>query len=1513
MKHAKKGIALMLFLALLFGLLPTGAFPVAAAEETGSIQIQSEQTEPEQTESVQTEPEQTESVQTEPEQTEPVQTEPEQTEPVQTEPEQTEPVWIEPEQTEPAQTEPEQTETAEMQPEQLNSVEDAPIAITEGIAFSAVIEEAGDYVWFSFIPDDTCAFMIRGEATFDLNIAVYDSSENLVSGGDISAGNVYLPVVLNGSQEYRICVNFADAAQTGTVTVSADRKWDIHTTESFSSSISVDTAPECVAYVAETSDYYAFSVETSAEITVSLFDENNQCMRTVSGSGIVYIGETLTAGNTYMLVAATDTEEDSSIEIGLIRYRELAESVWTDTDVAWYGDEAGFIFTPKTSGVYAFKGSAEESTKATLQDLNGTELASGYLSFADSGPYFFCTMTAGESYLLVADFRFTSDSGIISVMMEKIPEVVDDSGEAVIGEFGDTALFVYTPAFTDRYLISWDSDYPFNIDISLENGEDLGYEYISSTESVYILNADTTYILRIRLTDYYSMGKVLFNIRAAHAYENAEEVLPTCTEEGLRTYTCKYCQELIQEVIPMTHEYDNGACVRCGDPYIVEMNVGFNVYEPEFADWQISKAYYSFTPSNNESYTFESNAGGDTVGYLYDCNGNLLTSNDDDDEGNPDFVITYTLEAGKTYYLVSEKYFAESDENLNVFLVVNHDFTTVVEPATCTEDGAETSICKICGYKKTRILNADHVWDEGVVVEESSCDVAGTIAYTCTVCGETETETEGGYGHSYYDDIYCYNCGKLLEDEGSCGSDLFWRIDSTQTLTISGSGAMADYQSYGDSAPPWNDYMQTIHKVIIEEGVTSVGAYAFYYFETVNEVSLPETLCSIEGYAFYGCGAENFYIPAAVTYIAPNAFCNYGSGVVLNIAESNAHYSADENALYNKEKTVLYDLVSHISGVYRIPECVTTIAENALSGNISYLIIPGSVSRIENNSLADSLNYDAIIRFEGDAPSFGDSAFDGKYGSFDGRAYYPADNETWTEAVMQDYGGYPQWTPILELFASGTCGSNLEWTLDSEATLTITGTGPMDDFGTIMTEDYEQIYNECPWEEYKNLIRKVILPQGITRIGQSAFEYCTAMQVINIPDTVTQIGSAAFQSCSSLTEIELPDSVQQLEGYGIFLDCVSLIRARLPEGITTIPDTMFGRCSALKEVNIPDSVTKIESAAFSSCYSLENVTLPDTITVIDYWAFQHCIRLKEINIPSSLIMIGGKAFRDCPNLTEIQLPEGLRSIAGGAFYDCTGLTQIVVPSTVEKIGWGAFAGCNGLKEMVIPEGIDYLGGTFWNCTGLETVTIPDSVTNIAYWAFRNCRSLKTVKLPEKLEYIGDGIFTNSGVDSITFPGDAPEFAIPNTVTDSTYNAFLNSTALAELDAPESLQSLTEDGTSTFAVTYPYSDAHVGTFGDITATAYYPGDNATWTEEVLAGDYGGNITWKPIAEKVIPGDLNGDNTVNDSDVEQLLWYTLFPEMNPINTEADFDGNGIVDDGDVEYLLWYTLFPELFPLY
>lgn len=152
---------------------------------------------------------------------------------------------------------------------------------------------------------------------------------------------------------------------------------------------------------------------------------------------------------------------------------------------------------------------------------------------------------------------------------------------------------------------------------------------------------------------------------------------------------------------------------------------------------------------------------------------------------------------------------------------------------------------------------------------------------------------------------------------------------------------------------------------------------------------------------------------------------------------------------------------------------------------------------------------------------------------------------------------------------SGTCGENLTWALDDEGTLTISGTGAM--------ENYEQF--KAPWYKLKKSIISVKIEYGVTTIGETALCCLDNLTNVSIPNTVTTIGFAAFNQCLKLQTVYLPNSVKTIEN-SAFGHCWELNSINIPENVTMIGEYAFYDCKILHSINIPYSVTNIGERAF---------------------------------------------------------------------------------------------------------------------------------------------------------------------------------------------------------------------------------------------------------------------------------------------------------------------------------------------
>ena len=232
-------------------------------------------------------------------------------------------------------------------------------------------------------------------------------------------------------------------------------------------------------------------------------------------------------------------------------------------------------------------------------------------------------------------------------------------------------------------------------------------------------------------------------------------------------------------------------------------------------------------------------------------------------------------------------------------------------------------------------------------------------------------------------------------------------------------------------------------KLIISEGVERIEEGAFMNCFSLHTVKIPDSVTYIGSYAFEKCGApvtvemepgeetelpdigtrdpnlglREVYIGKGVAYMGDTVFLDCGELQWIQVDPENAHYTSDDRGvLFNKGKTELIQAPGGITGSYTVPDGVVTIGQwaFALCPNLTAVEIPESVETIGNDafssvpnvgfSMASSLRE---IRFRGDAPVLGDSLFTG----ITATVYYPAGNGSWTEAVMQDYGGTITWVP----------------------------------------------------------------------------------------------------------------------------------------------------------------------------------------------------------------------------------------------------------------------------------------------------------------------------------------------------------------------------------------------------------------------------------------------------------------------------------------------------------------------
>ena len=355
---------------------------------------------------------------------------------------------------------------------------------------------------------------------------------------------------------------------------------------------------------------------------------------------------------------------------------------------------------------------------------------------------------------------------------------------------------------------------------------------------------------------------------------------------------------------------------------------------------------------------------------------------------------------------------------------------------------------------------------------------------------------------------------------GSFGDDLTWLLEVDDgVLTISGTGDMPDYDNSMDV--PWYPYRSRIRKVVVCDGVTSIGSFAFYCCENLTDADIADGVSRIGCYSFFCTALAELTLPACLTQIETAAFRSSG--------------------------------LTRIT----IPDMVTSIGAYAFR------------------------NCEALteITFTGNAPVIGNKAFIRVVAT----AYYPADNATWTADVMQNYNGDITWTAS-GIVATGYSGYTT-WTLDSDGTMTFTGSGNMRNYNG---------KTEMPWYAYSDQIRSVVIEEGVTSVGSFAFYGLKNLERISIAEGVTKIGAYAFKNCTELTSVKLPDTLLSL-GDSAFYGCASLTEITIPAKVSALGAYCFSRDVGLTTITFEGNAPTVGNNAFSQvsatvCYPAENTT-----------------------------------------------------------------------------------------------------------------------------------------------------------------------------------------------------------------------------------------------------------------------------------------------------------------------------------
>ena len=221
------------------------------------------------------------------------------------------------------------------------------------------------------------------------------------------------------------------------------------------------------------------------------------------------------------------------------------------------------------------------------------------------------------------------------------------------------------------------------------------------------------------------------------------------------------------------------------------------------------------------------------------------------------------------------------------------------------------------------------------------------------------------------------------------------------------------------------------------------------------------------------------------------------------------------------------------------------------------------------------------------------------------------------------------------IVATGSCGESVAYTIYSDMSMVISGTGEMMDYmGDIPHID----------ATYYQKIESVVIEEGVTSIGEFAFYDFIHLTSMSIANSVTKIGNAAFYECTSLTSLDIPNGVIEI-GNGVFYGCAELTSIVIPDGVKVISPVLFFNCTGLTSVTIPNGVTEIGDAAFECCSSLTSVLIPGSVTSIGDAAFELCSSLTSITVENETpVAIGTTTFNGVDKSACIlHVPAGTKS------------------------------------------------------------------------------------------------------------------------------------------------------------------------------------------------------------------------------------------------------------------------------